>query len=63
MWVIAAVSSVLSRSNAAETVTFWSRCQLAVVKVSAPVTVRSLPASTPGVTVTLPVGSVFSLTV
>ena len=63
MWVTVVVSSVPSRSVAAETVTVWPMCQLAVVKVSAPVTVRSLPGSVPGVTVTPPVGPAFSLTV
>ena len=58
-----AVSSAASRSAAAETVTVWPMYQLDGVKVSAPVRVRSLPASTLGVTVTPPGGSEFSLTV
>ena len=57
------VAFAVSSSFLATTVTIWPTFQLAALKVSVPVTVRSLPASVPGVTVTLPVGSVRSLTV
>ena len=60
-----AVSSLLSWSAAAVTVTDWARCQVAVVKISTPEERLTSPSEgvTLEVSVTVPVGAVFSATV
>ena len=58
-----AVARAMSSSSLAVTVTVWPTFQVAALKVSAPVTVTAPGASTDGVMVTSPAGTVSSTTV
>ncbi|MDD9816828.1 MAG: hypothetical protein OXU61_01610 [Gammaproteobacteria bacterium] len=62
-WVMVAVSSVVSSSGRAMTVTVWASFQFVVLKIRAPETVTSSAASGIGWTVTSPGGMARSTTV
>ena len=64
MWVTVAVSSSASPSSAARTVTSWNELQLLLSKLRLAVTAVTSVLSVGSliVTVTVPVGSVFSFT-